>query len=160
MARLGSDDGTDTPPIEEMHSVAAVDAYYSYHSPTEHSTDDAVETQTAGSVGYPGVPATDMVEEDGTTGVLVGSTTGGVTVSEMRQADLTFMAQMQSPWRAEQAVDTRLRDLLELRETHPATFVYVMSLFEERDASIRDLDQQIAERREQVTAGARSTSGL
>ena len=197
MAGQGSDDGTDTPPIEEMHGVAAVDGYYGYHSPTEHSTVKAGETQNDGSAGSTGVPVTGMLDDsgasfhvwdvdtlqalgstevpvpgmldasgssfhvsseesmhdggDGTTGVLVGSTTGGVTASEMRRADLTFMAQMQAPWRAEQAVDTRLRDILELRETHPATFVHVMSLFEERDASIRDLDQQIAERRQQIT---------
>ena len=27
-------DGTDTPPMDEVHGVAAVDSYYGYHSPT------------------------------------------------------------------------------------------------------------------------------
>ena len=87
------------------------------------------------------------MEEMEQPGCWSGAQTGGVTASEMRRRTSPSWLRSISVACSTQSVDTRLRDLLELRETHPATFVHVMSLFEERDATIRDLDQQIAERR-------------
>ena len=105
MAGQGSDEGMDTPPMEEVHGVAAVDGYYGYHSPTEHSTEGQVpgipddsgvsfrewDVDTLRALGWR-AEASMPDEGDTTTGVLIGSTTGGVTPAEMRRADLTFVA--------------------------------------------------------------------
>ena len=83
--------------------------------------------------------------------VLEGDTTGGVTREELRQADITFCAHMQGPRATAAAVDTRLADILELRETHPAMFVHVMAVFAARDAPIARAEQAIADQDQQIT---------
>ena len=80
-----------------------------------------------------------------------GDTTGGVTSEELRQADLTFRAQMHGPHATAAVPDTRLTQILELRNSHPATFVHTMKLFAARDASIAQAEQEIAQRDQQIT---------
>ena len=106
--------------------------------PTEGTSGS--ESDEVGAADMPGH------DDSGVSNVLTGETTGGVTREELRMADHTFRAQMHGPRATAAAADPRLADLLEIRETHPAVFVHVMSVFATRDAEIARNEQLLAER--------------
>ena len=117
------------------------------HTETTKGGDPSkVDKDGAGTI----VTTLEMAEQATADGLADGDTTGGVTSEELRQADLTFRTQMHGPRATAAAPDTRLTRILELRSTHPAMFVHTMKLFAARDASIAQVEQEIAERDQQI----------